>query len=618
MIPPLLSNKKITKILGKSENEESESGEEIKMMINSSTTSPDITPLEDFKSVSEKQNKLLDSLKIIYDKHGSIDTFFVILYKLFYFDIVKLKNASDGRLRFIREIDFLKISNQLKNDPLQNVKKIEETYLKNEPKQEEIKKTEIIQLSQNENNKDIVFDSQIKVIKEDQMKIETESKVISIDNELKTKKIIHKKSIEIQNDEEKLESNQDSNSLLDSLKKKENFEEMPDNFLLEEFECFIFSIINIIKYSITNKQRITKITFDKDNSDHVKLVKSLTNFRCFVYRIQNVDSEELRKKIGNIVPAISHTNAIIAGLLFQNMQKVFLKEFLIKQVKPLGIDLSAKNIQKLSKNELLLCQIMKTREFALVNGEMQKLVNISSMKPNSKCKTCSIKREILEIPKLISIKKFKNQISKLLQIEEYSIFFKGELIIENFIGEESDEDFEENQTKVLDTKQKTEIMQKIQNDKPKTKNLWNIFEHIDKKTRIDLTNTNNHSKSDNNQDPSKDKIREIFIMNEDSIPLCIAFIIFTNKIQNVKLLPANENKDKYNFIQNELEIPHINNYMIQISNTKLNMTNVCSLESDSKIKLSAKKLDKRSESKSNNNEKIIIMNDKTSKRIKIK
>lgn len=600
-----------------------------------------ITPIEEFSKLMENQPqaRIVSTLDELVRVHGTELSVWAILVKLFDRDVSELKRASEGRLKFIRKIDFLQLAMMISQkgpDPIEKSGRIgvkQELTKKEEPicKQEStITKCadEVVPIEQVRLEKEVEdkTDTEIKVIKEDSMKLEAEPKIVNIldENGQNTSQASLKKEecVKIQEDSHKVQPNSKGESPHAPIRKEEDLEDFPGDQLVDELRVFVAGVAQVVEHSIMNADRLSKVQFDKDVASHVRVVKSLTNMRCFVYRIKSVGEEELRKKLGNIVPAISHTNAIIAGLLFQNMQKVFLRQFLQEQLKHLEVDINLKAADKLSKREQLLLHILKTREFALVNGEMQKLVNMSNMRPKQNCATCSVKRRILHVPSNMSLKSFGKALAELMKLKEMSVFFKGELVYEQFEGEESSDEEPELYGPNLNQKERAEINKKIQCDpnlpkRPRKGGFQKLLEFIESKKRNssnkkeepttqgnlseisqkvknDPKSADPKMKNEEEEDVSQDRIRELVIMDQDSIPQFVGFVLLNKEAGELKMRPANDDVTRFDFVEKELRIPHLNNYVLGKKNSALKLKNVCSLESNSKSKKKNSSLEKRS------------------------
>lgn len=619
--------------------------------------SDQVTPIEELSKLMEQSNqsRIVSTLKELVRVHGAVRGVWAILVKLFDKDVVELKQASEGRLKFIRKIDFLKLAFSLssrlsngiaidtnaKEGTKQESTKKEENICKQEPPITKCVNQKIPILSLQSEEKVGVKAGQseieVKVIKEDSMKVETETNVIQLAKE-KPKKSSQKSpkredTVKPQIIDDESKASVKTDALHEPIRQEADFEDIPDRFLVDELRTFLGAVTEVVSHTLTNAERLTKVSFDKDVASHVQVVKSLTNMRCFVYRIKSVDEEELRKKLGNIVPAISHTNAIIAGMLFENMQKVFLREFLQERVKHLEVDINMKNLDQLSKREQLLLHILKTREFALVNSEIQKLVNISNMRPKKDCATCSVPRHILHVPSSMSLKHFGKNLAELMKMKEIYIFFKGELLYEQFEDEESSDE-EPFEAKLSET-ELTEITKKVKHDRnssqlPGKGGFGKVLELIESKKRksgskdakkdvpveSDLVETSQKLqkdpetestalKSKTEEDVSKDRIRELVILDQNSVPQCVVFLLISKEARTLKLVKANQNESRFDFVEKELKIPHLNNYILGKRNSAVKVKNVCSLESDSKSKSKSKNpnLEKRSKGAFHENKK---------------
>ncbi|KAB5592720.1 Ubiquitin activating enzyme E1 [Ceratobasidium theobromae] len=57
------------------------------------------------------------------------------------------------------------------------------------------------------------------------------------------------------------------------------------------------------------------LSFDKDDDDTLDFVTAAANLRAYAYGIEQKTRWEVKEMVGNIIPAIATTNAIIAGLI---------------------------------------------------------------------------------------------------------------------------------------------------------------------------------------------------------------------------------------------------------------------------------------------------------------
>ena len=571
----------------------------------------------DQTSQKTPSSKLLDSLKAVIHKHGPSKCFFVVLRKLFYTDVTRLKENSQGRLRFIRPVDFKDLvdklrkkketckSNLLSEEKNASKQKEDSAILKNEAKNSESK-------GFNPKIEDL-NETPVRVIKEDTLKLERDTSIINVNQDAEPESS-QKAQISKSKDEDLKQETKNSNEI-----SKQTDQNSAKDLLVFELEMFIKSVLGVLSHTKDNQHRVKNISFDKDVKSHVDLVKSLTNFRCFVYNIPHVTEEDLRKTIGNIVPAISHTNSIIAGLLFQNIQKVFVRQFL-RNKRLNRSNHNDKVLKKMSRNQVLFYQVLRTREYALINGKMQKLLNLTNLGPSSKCSACSIPRSILTLPRDACKQFLTASISRSLDLQEFSVFYKGELVLERFEGDseseseyeslESDPDYGKTPIKHFERERLLKIKHDVIQKKPR-RTFQMILGHLDAAKRRKPADTKDAKSAKTNpesiaQDVSTNKIQELLVLNEDSKPVKVFFVTFDSNRVEISFEPAGSHHESFNFILIEMALPHLNNYVLAIDKINLNIGKVCSLDSDSKSSRKTQHLGKRDHfNQGTNGEKVL-------------
>ncbi|KAI8608837.1 hypothetical protein BC830DRAFT_1153578 [Chytriomyces sp. MP71] len=87
--------------------------------------------------------------------------------------------------------------------------------------------------------------------------------------------------------------------------------------LAENFRVFEDSINALSKRLLVDQKREAEasLSFDKDDEDALDFVTAVTNLRAHIYGIELQSRFKVKEMAGNIIPAISTTNAIIAGLM---------------------------------------------------------------------------------------------------------------------------------------------------------------------------------------------------------------------------------------------------------------------------------------------------------------
>jgi len=89
--------------------------------------------------------------------------------------------------------------------------------------------------------------------------------------------------------------------------------------LTKNFETLFYKIFS---------NSINEVKFDKDNDDHVLLLTTIANMRCYNFQIPMTTSKKAREVVGNIVPAISSTNSLVSGYLVHSIFKFLVKKHL--------------------------------------------------------------------------------------------------------------------------------------------------------------------------------------------------------------------------------------------------------------------------------------------------
>lgn len=125
-----------------------------------------------------------------------------------------------------------------------------------------------------------------------------------------------------------------------------------------------------------------KSNFEKDNEDACKFVFAATNLRCFTYSIPFQSELETTKVAGNIVPAISTTNAMVAALQINQLIKIILTS-------PGALFRQYKKVDRAEFNTVYLTNEIYTKS---MNSEMLNHKNL-------KCVSCGTNKvEIMFAP----------------------------------------------------------------------------------------------------------------------------------------------------------------------------------------------------------------------------
>ncbi|KAJ3402568.1 hypothetical protein CcCBS67573_g02289 [Chytriomyces confervae] len=94
--------------------------------------------------------------------------------------------------------------------------------------------------------------------------------------------------------------------------------------LVENFHVFSESVSVLAKRMVSAQQKDAEfsMSFDKDDEDALDFVTAVTNLRAHIYGIETQSRFKVKEMAGNIIPAISTTNAIIAGLMVLQAFKI--------------------------------------------------------------------------------------------------------------------------------------------------------------------------------------------------------------------------------------------------------------------------------------------------------
>lgn len=135
--------------------------------------------------------------------------------------------------------------------------------------------------------------------------------------------------------------------------------------------------------------------FDKDDELHVEFVTDLSNLRSYNFAIQPQTNQEVRSKIGLIIPALSSTNSLVAGLLVQEMLKYFYKVTMFNSIRlqhPQKISSAEELMSLLDEKQLLQMYFYQNFESYASNSDSVKIIKSSMQGPYEKCKVCLTKR----------------------------------------------------------------------------------------------------------------------------------------------------------------------------------------------------------------------------------
>lgn len=173
-------------------------------------------------------------------------------------------------------------------------------------------------------------------------------------------------------------------------------------------------------------------TFEKDEDDHSILLVALSNLRSYNFGIQMQDHEEGRKLIGNIIPALSSTNSLVAGLLVQELFKFLVKKNhyndLQKSINDNGItepDLQNEIILK-SRNVLFP---LRNFELYVANFKAPRITRGNLNLPNEACSLCKAEKHHFAL----NFESGFDVITQLIRTEffsEFRVFSKNNLLFE--------------------------------------------------------------------------------------------------------------------------------------------------------------------------------------------
>jgi ubiquitin-like 1-activating enzyme E1 B len=195
--------------------------------------------------------------------------------------------------------------------------------------------------------------------------------------------------------------------------RQKNSENGTTQILNNESYKLIDELLSLIALSCYFIEKLSKnnqsFSFDKDEDDHTILVIALSNLRSFNFGIDMKDHEEGRKLLGNIIPALSSTNALVAGLLVQEMFKHLLKT----------------KCQDSKKNLLSL----KNFELYVSNFRVPKIIRGNLTPPNDICSLCQTEKNFISVNFQSSFKSLKEFISNKF-FPEFNVFYKSNLLFE--------------------------------------------------------------------------------------------------------------------------------------------------------------------------------------------
>ncbi|KAI4835076.1 SUMO-activating enzyme subunit 2 [Plasmodium brasilianum] len=90
-------------------------------------------------------------------------------------------------------------------------------------------------------------------------------------------------------------------------------------------EMYVKSFLNLYNYLNINKKGEDYLIFDKDDDDCINFIAALSNLRMINFSINQKSKFDIQSIAGNIIPAISSTNAIVASL--QAVQLIHVIEY---------------------------------------------------------------------------------------------------------------------------------------------------------------------------------------------------------------------------------------------------------------------------------------------------
>lgn len=202
----------------------------------------------------------------------------------------------------------------------------------------------------------------------------------------------------------------------------------------------------------------TTFTFDKDDDTHVEFVRIFSNLRCSNFGIPLQTFDDVRSKIGQIVPAVCSTNSLVAGLLVQELLKYFLKVIRFK-------NLEAKRNAKFTSLDEFILEIdgefkeillsFQNFESYVSNSSVLKLIRGQMNFPFEDCSICQRERVFFDL-------NFKSSFRSLqLSLEEkfgndFTLFFNNNVILEKSSDQtqindsDPDDDHLKEQVSILD------------------------------------------------------------------------------------------------------------------------------------------------------------------------
>jgi ubiquitin-like 1-activating enzyme E1 B len=175
-------------------------------------------------------------------------------------------------------------------------------------------------------------------------------------------------------------------------------------------EVFYDSIQRLAKRVLEGKasgSNSTAIDFDKDDTDTLDFVAATANLRSYIFGIEPKSKFTIKQMAGNIIPAITTTNAVIAGACVLQAIKVFRGEF----AKPGSIFMSKSSYRMVSSYQ---------------------------RPPNPHCPVCSAAQTDLTIqPTTATLQSLVESLRSTLDYKNFEIYTDAGLI---FDDEDEDED----------------------------------------------------------------------------------------------------------------------------------------------------------------------------------
>ena len=289
-----------------------------------------------------------------------------------------------------------------------------------------------------------IFDCVISMTKEDSLKsfynqiLSHFSQTIQSQKTSSISKFGHLQVIPIETFEKEFQNFIQNISDFEKSNENENHCEFLKSVFIQKINCseieeVISNLFHIFRLLIIKR---TSTSFDKDDDLHVAFVQMLTALRCQNFKIPLQSFDDVRTKIGQIIPAISSTNSIVAGLVVQELLKYLYK---LKRFNELEVKRQTKFF---NAQEVVYEFDEKLREIFLTfhnfesyisNAKVFKMIKGQFSEPNEDCRVCQ--REYFKIRL-----NFKTTFERLQNglIEKFGtdfiLFFNNQTILESFEG----------------------------------------------------------------------------------------------------------------------------------------------------------------------------------------